>query len=70
MMAVFDAVDDGGELAIYPAVHAGAKDLGDVVGRQPPQAEFAAAVEQFVDREVALEDKVAAILDLRDRIKA
>jgi hypothetical protein len=47
-----------------------AEDLGDLVGRQPPQAELAAAFEQLVDRKVALEDKVAAILDLGDRVKA
>jgi hypothetical protein len=70
MMAVLDAVDDGGELAVHPAVHAGAEDLGDFVGRQPPQAELAAAFEQLVDREVTLEDKVAPILDLSDSIKA
>ena len=70
MMAVLDAVDDGGELAVHPAVHAGAKDLGDLIGRRPPQAEFADTFEQLVDREVALEDEVAAILDLGDRVKA
>ena len=70
MMAVFDAVDDRGELAVHPAVHAGAEDRGDLIGRQPPQAEFAATFEQLVDREVALEDEVAAILDLGDRVKA
>src|SRR5215472_13886175 len=45
MMAVFDAVDDRGELAVHPAVHAGAEDLGDRIGRQPPQAELAATFE-------------------------
>ena len=70
MVTVLDAVDDGGELAVHPAVHAGAEDLGDLVGGQPPQAELAAAIEQLVDREVTLEDKVAAILDLSNRIKA
>jgi hypothetical protein len=39
-------------------------------GGQPPQAEFAAAFEQLVDGKVALEDEVAAILDLGDRIEA
>ena len=70
MMAVLDAIDDGGQLAAHPAVQAGAEDLGDLVGGQPPQAEFAAALEQFVDGKVALEDEVAAILDLGDRIEA
>jgi hypothetical protein len=69
-MAMLDAIHDGGELALHPSAHAGAEDFGDLVGRQPPQAEFAAAFEQLVDREVVLEDEVAAVLDLGDRIKA
>src|ERR1700730_18888418 len=70
MMAVLDAVDDGGQLAAHPAVQTRAEDLGDLVGGQPPQTEFAAAFEEFVDGKVALEDEVAAVLDLGDRIKA
>src|SRR5262244_2515706 len=70
MMTVLDAIDDGGELALHPTAHVCAKDLGDPVSRQPPQAEFAAAFKQLVDREVALEDEVAAVLDLGDRVKA
>ena len=69
VMAV-DAVDDGGQLAAHCAVQARAKDLGDLVGGQPPQAQFAAAFEQLVDGKVALEDEVAAILDRSDRIEA
>ena len=70
MMAVLDAIDEGGELTLHSTVHAHAEDLCDLVARQPPQAELAAAFEQLVDREVALEDEVAAVLDLGDRIKA
>jgi hypothetical protein len=70
VMAVLDAIDDGGQLAAPCAVQARAKDLGDLVGGQPPQAEVAAAFEQLVDGKVALEDEVAAILDLGDRIEA
>src|SRR6202022_502786 len=70
VMAVLDAIDDGGELAAHPAVQAGAEDLGDLVAGQPPQAELAAALEQLMDGKVALEDEVATILDLGDRIKA
>src|ERR1035438_1529403 len=36
----------------------------------PPQAEFAAALEQLVDGKVAPEDEVAAILDLADGVEA
>ena len=70
VMAVLDAVDNSGQLAVHRAVQARAKDLDDLVGGQPPQAEFAAAFEQLVDGKVAFEDEVAAILDLSDRIEA
>src|SRR5438067_5591280 len=58
VMAVLDAIDDGGELAAHPAVQARTEDLGDLVAGQPPQAEFAAAFEEFVNGKVALEDEV------------
>ncbi len=64
MVAVLDAVDDGGEFATRPAVHTGAEDCGDPVAGEPPQTEFAAAFEQFVDGKVPLEDEVAAVFDL------
>jgi hypothetical protein len=70
VMAVLDAIDDGGELAAHCAVQAGGEDLGDLVGGQPPRAELAAAFERLVNGKVALEDEVAAVLDLGDRIKA
>src|SRR3954454_3689648 len=70
MMAMLDLIDDGGELAAVPAVDAGAEDRNDLVGSEPPQTEFAAALEQIVNRKVALEDNVAAILDLADGIEA
>ena len=38
--------------------------------RQPPQSQLTAALEQLVDGEVPLEDEVAAVFDLRDRIEA
>jgi len=60
MMAVLDAVDDGGELAPHPAVAAGAEDLGDLVGGQPPQAEFAAPFEQLVDGEVVCQSRTSS----------
>src|ERR1700726_909845 len=36
VMAVLDAIDAGGQLAAHCAVQARAKDLGDLVGGQPP----------------------------------
>src|SRR3984893_864877 len=70
VMAVLNAIDDGGQLAADPAVQAGAEDLSDFVCSQAPSAELAAAFEQLVDGKVALEDEVAAILDLGDCIEA
>ena len=69
-MAVLDLIDDGGEFPVQPLVKADAEDLADAVGRQPPQADFAASLEDFVDGEVAFEDEVPAVLDLRDGIEA
>ena len=70
MMAMLDLIDDGGELAAVPAVQAGAEDRGNLVGGEPPQAEFTTSLEQLVDGKVALENKVTAILDLADGIEA
>ena len=70
VVAVLDAIDDGRQLAAHPAVQARTEDLGDLVGGEPPEAELAAALEQFVDGKVSLEYEVAAILDLGDRVKA
>jgi hypothetical protein len=36
VMAVLNAVDDGGQLAAHPAVQAGAEDLSDFVCSQAP----------------------------------
>jgi hypothetical protein len=38
---------------MHPAIEPRAEDRGDLVGAEPPQAEFAAALEQLVDRKVA-----------------
>jgi hypothetical protein len=43
-----------------------AEEFGDPVGRQSPKPDLAAAFEDLMDREVALEDEVAAVLDLPD----
>ena len=47
-----------------------AEDLADAVRRQPPQADLATALEDLVDGEVAFEDEVPAVLDLRDGVEA
>jgi hypothetical protein len=69
MVAVRDLIDHGGELTAVPAAETGAEDHRYLVGSEPPQAEFATALEQLVDRKVTLEDEVAAILDLGDGIE-
>jgi hypothetical protein len=70
MMAMLDLLDDGGELALHPAIEARAEDLGDLGGGEPPQADLAAALEELVDGKVPLEDEIATILDLIDGIEA
>src|SRR5260370_824296 len=70
MVTVLDAIDDGSEFAMHPAVETRAEDFRDLVGSEAPQAKLAAAVEQLVDGEVTFEDPVAAIFDLRDGVKA
>src|SRR2546426_10105292 len=69
MMAMLDLIADGGELAAHPAMQTGAEDRGNLVGGEPPQAEFAAALEQLVDGQVAFEYEVAAVLDMRGGIE-
>ena len=69
-MAMRDLIDDSGELAAVPAVEAGAQARGGLVGGEPPEAEFAAALEQLMNGKVVLEDEVAAVLDLGDGIEA
>ena len=69
-MAMLDLIDDGGEFAAQSLVEPDAEDLADPVGRQPPEPEFAASLEDLVDGKVAFEDEVAAILDLRDGVEA
>jgi hypothetical protein len=70
MVAVLDLIDDGGQFAFHLACQPHAEDLADPVGGQPPQSEFAGALEDLVDGEVTLEDKVAAVFDLSDGVEA
>src|ERR1700746_3800705 len=70
VMAVLDLVDDRGQLAAHAAIEPRAEDGGALVGAEPPQADLTAALEPLVYGKVALEDEVAAILDLRDGVEA
>ena len=47
-----------------------AEDLADLVGGQPPEPNLAGAFEDAVNGEVALEDEIAAVLDLVDGVEA
>src|SRR5579859_5249149 len=55
---------------MQPFVEPHAEDLANPVGRQPPQADFAASLKDFVNGEVALENEIATVLDLRDGVEA
>src|SRR5260370_735032 len=70
VMAMLDLIDHGGEFPWQPFVQPDAEDLADAVGRQPPQADLATALKDLVDGEVAFEDEVSAVLDLRDGVEA
>ena len=62
MMAVLDLFDSGSDLAAEFLSPPHAEDFADPVRRQTPQADFAAAFEDFMDGEVAFEDEVAAVM--------
>jgi hypothetical protein len=70
VMTVLDLLEDGCELAAQSFVQPHAEDLADAVGGQTPESDLAAALEDFVDREVALEDEVATVFDLGDGVEA
>src|SRR3974377_2551456 len=47
-----------------------AENFADPVGRHEPQTDFATALEDCVDGKVALEDEIAAVLDLGDGVES
>jgi hypothetical protein len=47
-----------------------AEEFRDPVGSESPKANLTAALENLMDRKVALEDEVAAVLDLPDGVEA
>src|SRR5207244_1722977 len=70
MMTVLDLIDDGAQFAAQLLSEPHAEEFRDPVGSQSPKADLAAALEDFMDWEVALEDEVAAVLDLPDGVEA
>ena len=69
-MTMLNLIDDGAELAAQLLSQAHAEEFRDAVGSQSPTADLAAALEDLMDREVALEDEVAAVFYLPDGVKA
>src|ERR1700677_4551225 len=70
VMSVFDLFQCRIEFTFDLLTHTGAKDLGDPVRCQSPEAELTAPLEDPVDREVPFENEVPAVLDLTDGIEA
>ena len=70
VMAVLNLIDDRRQFAPEAFVQPHAEDFADPVRGQPPKADLAASLENLVNGEVAFEDEVAAILDLRDGVEA
>ena len=70
MMAVLDLLERGVELALELAGEALPKTSAILLSGHAPQADFAGALEEAVDGEVAFEDEVAAVLDLADSVEA
>jgi hypothetical protein len=66
VMTMLDLLDDSRQLAAQSLVEPDAEDLTDAMGRKAPKPEFATTLEDLVDGKVALEDEIAAVLDLRD----
>jgi hypothetical protein len=70
MMTMFNLIDDGAQFTAQSFMESYTKEFRDPVGSQSPKADLAAAFENLMDREVALEDEVAAVLYLPDGVKA
>jgi hypothetical protein len=70
MMTMFNLIDDGAQFTTQSLMESYTKEFRDPVGSQSPKADLAAALENLMDREVALEDEVAAVLYLPEGVKA
>ena len=69
-MTMFNLIDDGAQFAAQSLMESHAEEFRDPVGGQSPKPDLAAALENLMDREVALEDEVAAVLYLPEGVKA
>src|SRR5580704_15676803 len=69
VMPVLDPLQRGVELPLQFPGDADAEDLADLVPGQTPQPNLAGTFEDAMDGEVALEDEIAAVLDLVDGVE-
>jgi len=69
MATLFDLFDDIGQLAFEPRCQPDAEDRADLVRRQPPKPQLAAAFEDLMDGKMALEDEIAAVLNLGNGVE-
>jgi hypothetical protein len=67
-MAMVEFFEHAVELAAEPSGDAHPEDAGNFVGGQAEQSHFAGVLKDLVDREVPLEDEVAAVSDLVDGV--
>jgi hypothetical protein len=63
-------IGKGKNIIVQSLVEPDTEDLADAMGRQPPESEFTASLEDLVDGKVAFEDEVAAAFDLRDGVQS
>jgi hypothetical protein len=68
VVAVLDLVDTRRQLAAETPLEPDAEDLAAAVGGQPPEADLAASLEDFVDGEMAFADEVPAGFDRSDGV--
>jgi hypothetical protein len=68
-MSVFDLLDHDSQFAAQPLTQSHAEDLADAIGGQAPEADFAASLEELVDRKMTFENEITAIFYLRDSVE-
>jgi hypothetical protein len=68
MMAVVKLFEHAVELTAQPFGDAHPEDVGDLIGGQAEESHFAGMLKNLVDREVPLENEIAAVFDLIDGV--
>jgi hypothetical protein len=70
VVAAIDSFDRAVEFAAQPLRQALAENLGDFTAGHAPDAHIAGTFEDFADRRIAHEDKIATIFHLGKGVKA